>query len=1018
MDETTVMALPLATRNFTQITTLSPGIASGVNNAGELGSGATALSQIGPSNDGIFAHGARSYDNSWQLDGITVSDGIGTGSASSGVPLPNPDALQEFKVQTGMYDAAFGRGVGANVSVITKTGSNDFHASLFEFFRNEALNANDYFLNQTGQPRPKLNQNQFGISVGGPIRRDKLHFFTSYQGTRQTNGLAAGQTRIACSATLAEPPLTNDRSPEALGRLFAGMRGQLGGIAIQPDGSNINPVALALLNYKLPDGSFLIPTPQTVDISKPFASQGFSAFSIPCSFTEDQLLANIDFAKSRRSQFVFRAFVSGSDQNVTFVGNGLNPNGNTPGFTGPGDTQHLVLSVDHTFVFSSSLLNDFRFGFVRGSTTTEAHSPFKWSDVGVAEGEMNSNNELPSLAITGSLSMTSAFPRTYSQNNFSFNDNLSLLRGAHVLKVGGSIAREYYDIHLTGAITSLRFLSWPDFLLGLDASSNGTGTFSNVFSSGDLFGLFDRHLQAWDGSAFVQDDYRVRTSLTLNLGLRYERLGQFGDALGRNSTFDFNKADRNPSPTGSLDGYLVSSNFPGALPAGVTRVDNTYGSYAEGQNGWEPRIGLAWQVLPHSSRLVLRTGYGLYYSRPPAQTATLTALGAPFAETRINTGASNAAATFQTPFAQPFPTPSSFPLFVPYSPTTNLGINSLAPDFRPALIQQFGTNVQTEVFRGWLLEVGYVGARATHLQRFRSLNQALSASAANPINGQTTNTVANIPLRVPIPGIRPDSLREMESEGQSWYNGLEASLTKRLGHGVQMLASYTFSKTLDTDGSDINSVSTGNALTLGDQNSPRQRWGRASFDRTQRFVLSATATLPSPSQHLARTILGNWLVSGIVTVQSGSALTVSNTNSLNVFGISEDRAQLSGTCSGHQLVNGGPIESELNQYFNKSCFATAPVIGADGIGTGFGNSATGLADGPGQANLDISFSKNAPLGWPHEGSALQFRAEFYNALNHPQFANPDTNFSSPTFGVISSTSVNPRVGQLALKFLF
>jgi hypothetical protein len=327
-------------------------------------------------------------------------------------------------------------------------------------------------------------------------------------------------------------------------------------------------------------------------------------------------------------------------------------------------------------------------------------------------------------------------------------------------------------------------------------------------------------------------------------------------------------------------------------------------------------------------------------------------------------------------------------------------------------------NVQAEPHEGWLLEIGYVGTRGTHLVRQRSLNQALSASANSPIRGVTTNSVVNIPLRVPILGVPPDSLVEMESEGSSWYNGLEASLTKPLGHGLQLLASYTFSKTQDTDGADINSTSSGNALTLGNQNSPRQRWGRASFDRTHRFVFSETWSLPSPSAGLRRVLLGGWHLASIITIQSGSALTVSATNANNVFGISTDRAQLSGTCSKEQLTTGGPVQSKLMSYFNASCFTTPPVIGADGIGTAFGNSATGIVDGPGQANIDVAFSKSMALSWPDRKSSLQVRAEFFNALNHPQFAVPDANFTSPTFGIISSTAVNPRVGQVALRLTF
>jgi hypothetical protein len=334
------------------------------------------------------------------------------------------------------------------------------------------------------------------------------------------------------------------------------------------------------------------------------------------------------------------------------------------------------------------------------------------------------------------------------------------------------------------------------------------------------------------------------------------------------------------------------------------------------------------------------------------------------------------------------------------------------------MIQQYSMNVQSELHEGWLLEIGYIGTRGTHLVRQRSFNQALPASMTRPIRGVTANTVSNIPVRVPILGVPPDSLVEMESEGSSWYNGLEISLAKRLSHNLQFLASYTFSKTLDSDGSDINSTSSGNALTLGDQNSPRQRWGRASFDRTHRFVLSTTWTIPGPVHGLERALFGGWFIGAIATIQSGSALTIAETNSTNVFGISEDRAQLSGTCSKSQLVSGGSLESQLDHYFKASCFTSPPIIGADGVGTDFGNSATGILDGPGQANLDIALSKSVLLNWPVERSSFQFRVEFYNALNHPQFANPETNFASPTFGVISSTAVNARVGQLALKYVF
>lgn len=1018
LKEAEISRLPLVTRNFTQIIGLSPGVAVGVYNAGELGTGGTALSQIGLSNDGIYVHGARSYDNNWQLDGISVSDVQSSGSISGGIPIPNPNTIEEFKVQTGLYDATFGRGAGANVTVITKTGTNQYHGTMFEFLRNAFLNANDFFLNKTGQPRPAFKQNQFGSTLGGPIKKDGLFFFGSYQGTRQVNGLAAGQARISCAASLSEPPITSDRSTKALGQLFGGLKGALGGIAVSPDGSNINPVALALLNFKLPDGSFLIPTPQTIDPSRPFASRGFSTFTEPCGFHEDQGLGNLDYDISPRNRLAARVFIAHDSQQVTFPGGPLNTIGNSRGFTSPDDSQFDVFSLAHTYILSNTLLNEARIGVVRTNSTMRADAPFKWSDVGVTESSMNQNNELPNLNVLGSVSMASVAPRTYKQNSFAVSDAFSLFKDAHSMQFGGSFTRLHDNLDFAGLGSFVQFLSWPDFLLGADGTSNGTDTFSNVFASADIFGLLNREFRAWEGSAFIQDNYRIRRFLTLNLGVRYERPGQFGDELGRNSSFDVNKANPEPPLSGSFNGYIVASNFPGALPPGVIRANNKFGNYGEGQNSVAPRIGFAWQILPRTSRLVLRAGYGIYHSRPTGQVSGQSVLAAPFGLTRISTGAANAAATFQAPFAQPFPTAASFPLFVPYSPTSAATVHALAPNFRPAMVQEFSLNFQTELRAGWLLETGYVGARGDHLQRFRSLNQALDASPQNPIHGETSNTLANIGSRVPIPGIIADSLQEVESEGSSSYNALEVSIRKRLGQGLQFLASYTFSKTLDTDGADINSTSAGNAITLGDQNSPRQRWGRASFDRPHRFVFSTTWALPNPPRGLARDVLGDWSFAAIATIQSGTALTIAYTNSTNVFGISEDRAQLSGTCPKGQLVTGGSIESKLNDYFNRACFTKPPIIGADGIGTAFGNSGTGIVNGPGQANLDLALSKSVEGRWLPEKSSLQFRAEFYNAFNHPQFANPDTSFSSPTFGIISSTAVNPRVGQLALIFAF
>ncbi|HZI50068.1 MAG TPA: carboxypeptidase-like regulatory domain-containing protein, partial [Pyrinomonadaceae bacterium] len=207
--------MPLSTRNYTQIVGLSPGIAAGVGNATALGRGTGGESQ-----GGFRSNGAFGADNNFLMNGVEINDLQASGSFSGGIAIPNPDTLQEFKVQTGLYDASFGRNAGANINVVTKSGSNDFHGTAFEFFRNKVLNANDFFRNRAGQPRGVLNQNQFGGTIGGPIKKDKLLFFGSYQGTRQVNGVGGGST-----ANITSPAFTNDRSRAALGSLFAGQRG-------------------------------------------------------------------------------------------------------------------------------------------------------------------------------------------------------------------------------------------------------------------------------------------------------------------------------------------------------------------------------------------------------------------------------------------------------------------------------------------------------------------------------------------------------------------------------------------------------------------------------------------------------------------------------------------------------------------------------------------------------------------------------------------------------------------------
>ena len=1015
-DHDAVVNLPLVTRNYTQIVTLSPGIAAGVTNAAALGRGSSGESQ------GSFrVHGASGADNNFQMNGVEINDLQASGFLSGGVAVPNPDAIQEFKVQTGLYDASYGRNAGANVDVVTRSGGNKFHGTAFEFLRNDALNANTWERNRAGQKRGILKQNQFGFTLGGPIKRDKLLFFGSYQGMRQINGVGGGAT-----STFSSPAFTDDRSRAALGKLFAGQAGAQGGVAVAADGSNISAPALALLNLKLPNGQYAIPTPQTVDPTLLFALRGFSSLSIPAKFNENQFIIDLDYLHTNKSKFAGRFFLANSTQNQPLPPTNLG-GPPAPGFPWLTDNRLRNFSLAHTYTLSSTLLNQAELGFHRTEAPTIQQELFKWSDVGVKAPVAN---EFPEFAVSGSMTLGgNGQGLNIVQRHLTFQDSLTYIHGRHTFRFGGGITRSHVDLSNFHFLSGLVFLSWADFLLGLPGApvaSGGNGTaVSNVFQSVDLPGLLDRAWRLTDGNAFIQDDIKLTPSFTLNLGLRYERLENLGDKLGRNSGFDVSLANPNPPAAGTIQGYVVSKNLPLSVPAGVKQLDNTYGVLGKHQNNFGPRFGFAWQLpksfLPFSHRMVLRGGYGMYFTRATGQPFIQLATSPPFALLRSVAGVPNAAATFANPFGPDL----AFPQFPAYSPTTARTITFIDQEYRPPIAQEFGLDIQANLGHNFLLEMGYVGTRGTHQIQNRSLNQALLASSSNPIRGQTTNTVANIPLRVPIQGFTAPGLNDVDSSASSWYHGLDASLTKRLSKRLQFLAAYTFAHAYSTTGRSTGAG--GTSGINGNQNNPRANYGRSEFDREHRFVFSYVYQLPGTRKFnsLVNGFLSGWSLAGVTTIQSGAPLTLTGTNSNNVFGITSDRAQLAPGCTYNDLVNSGSIQSKLTNYFNRPCIlrnaagtAIWPIIGDDGRATGFGNSGVGIVVGPGQNNSDLAIIKRTPFHLLGESSNVELRAEFFNAFNHPQFSNPSTNVSSAAFGTITTTAVNPRIIQFALKLNF
>jgi hypothetical protein len=1016
-----VVGLPLSSRNFTQIIGLSAGVESDVTNAGDAGRGQGGAQQQSSTAGNTYSHGDRGYDNDFQMNGLQVNDIYQQGGTSGGVPIPDPDTVQEFKVQTSQYDASFGRRAGASVDLITRGGGNQFHGNAFDFFRNTDLNANNYFAKRNGQSRAQLNQDQFGGTLGGPVLHDRLFFFGAYQGTRQIDA-------VANVTTVYSPALTNDRSASALGSLFQGMRGyyqdEFGGVgpSIQADGSNINSVALQLLQAKQTNGSYLIPTPQTVDSSSSFSLQGQSTFSPATHFNENQYMGNSDYEISATQRLSARFFTAGSNE--------LLPEamGDTPsGYSQNVQNRFVVSSLQHTWILSPNLLNEFRVGYNRTETNTTQNTPLSFSDLGITAP--TSINASPYFSISGSFEFGGGAQGRRTQNAYLGEETLVWTKGRHSFRFGGGAASFQRNLDHTAYYGEEAFESFPDFLLGLDAEQDGTSSIApigNVIAAVALTGNYNRANRAWEAYGYAQDDYRIFQRLTLNLGVRYDWLPPVTDASGRQGNLDTDLMDRNPGSAGSLEGVTVSSNFPGTVPQGVRQTGGRYIYSGKGDGNFGPRVGFAWIPYSNSNALVLRGGYGIYYSRLTGQVLSQGSTSQPFGTLTELSGTGAGSSTEGNPFGSSIPT--SYPNFTPYSSSTSLSATVVERDIRPGIIQQLSFGTQSSFSHGFVLEVATVDTHGTHLQRTLTVNQASLASAGNPIRGVTTNTVDNASERAQFLGYSTSGLNQVQSEGANWYNDLEVTLRKQLRSNMLLQFAYTWSKTLDTDGIDSQSSSVAGS-GVGNQVGNHTRYGTADYSRPQRFVASYFYNLPffREDRGILGATLGGWSVSGVTTIQEGHTLTVVGTNTDSAYGMdatSGDRAEVATDCPASSEGKGGTVQSKVDSYFNTSCFFDStgavlsyPVIGDDGVATDFGNSSIGAVRGPAQNNYDVALLKRVKLPLS-DASNLEFRTEFFNAFNTPQFSDPDLNTSDSSFGAITSTAVSPRIIQFALKINF
>jgi hypothetical protein len=1065
IESSTIRELPLATQNFEQLLTLSTGAQSDLNNSTQLGRG----------NVRIIVNGQREDNNNYLIEGISATD-YNVAQATN-IPLPNPDVVQEFKTQTSLYDASQGRNSGGNVNAVLKSGTKQVHGDVYEFLRNDVLNANDYFLNRSGIKRPSVKQNIFGGSLGGPIGPDaKLgFFFVNYQGTRQRSGLSPG-TQISNSGF---PVLPTDRSDAAIMAAF--------------NIPSVDPVVHDLLNFKSDQfstspGGYLLPSIPGVP-----GTTGQFIISKPGKFTDDQFTTNWDREfHGSKDKISARFFFSDSEQVLPFGAGGLQASlGGTLGtsiaasdLNFPLDlpVHNRLLTLDETHLLSNTLVNDFRFGYNRinnslvniapvGSLNGGTAGPLTADVLGIDRPTNNVTKDIYKFTLSSfQLGPTPFANQFQTQNNFNLVDNLSWVRGNHNWRFGGEFTRVNLDKHFPQVFngqlffvgtqptqTEPAFTDFQNFLQGSAQASFGGS------------GIADHQYRSNNYGFFVQDDWKVRQNLTLNLGLRTEMFGAFYDKLCHIGNFDLGAANSGQDPM-VYGGCANKLNVAGLTGRGNdTTMRNNYSTTIG------PRVGFAWDLF-NDHKTSLRGGFGMYYVREDVGTVDQLSFQAPYLPIAGLPGPAGCLAGFfsQTPSANPnCPNPNLNglplagtidPTFVPCpgvldsfagGDTTQFPNYVCAPGSTGALPAQFlfvlavprhyivpatqawNLTLQRDLGKNWIVEVGYVGNHTIHLRETRTNVQARLATAANPVvvtgsNGTqytiTESTTSNGVARSNLNGVNGyGGMQLFANDAYSHYNSLQTTLSRRWGAGY-FQAAYTFSKALDA-------TSTGNTAfntAFNDESNIRNSYGLSDFDRTHRLTVSYRYDLPffAKGTGFAHHALGNWTISGITTAQSGVPFSIFDSGAGSAYianGLAFPTLGAS-LAPGGTIASGytsGDVRHRLDGYVNINNFTTAPLADPAGCTpatpeactTGFGNLRRNLYRGPSVQNWDFSLIKNFTIT---ERQQLRFTADFFNIWNHANFANPtSTDVENPgAFGKIVSSANNPRLIQLSLRYAF
>ena len=876
------------------------------------------------------------------------------------------------------------------------------------------------------------------------------------------------------------------------------------GTQVAANGSNINPVALALLNLKLPNGNYYIPSSGEVDAAGNLlpgaTNQGYAlnvALVDPAIFKEHQGVGNWDYVISSKNTLSGRYFYSTDPTQAPI---GLGSTSTTPGIGLPGGGLLTTFTYDNavlrlTSILTNNVVNEVRATYELFEANDVPSTPFTNGDVGI-------QTLVPGINQLANVTVTSVFGvgtqqiqyQAVKPNQLIAADQLSWSHGKQTLRFGFEGERDETNWLFPGlSVVAETFPRFSDFLLGLPgcavqnaacttSQNNGTNTsgttgltLASMSNSGGVTsnappgGIYHEYrVTAFD--AFAQDDIKISPRLTLNLGLRWEYDGAITDAQGHLTNLWPSLAQTvipGTTPcTGTLVGFVVPSNhnfgltqtYPASfspngitLPCGANPMSTVSGAYVNPLNqpgeknipldDFAPRLGFAWQPL-QSNRLVLRGGAGFFYDRLPLGTIAMgVEQGPPYSNTVAQSAANNFFATEAVPYA---PAPLGWtPRYV--NPNPGVGqlpsssiSNPIYPqDFTVPVVYEWNLSAQYEFKPKWVLEIGYVGSHGIHQQVTHSINTpqlisnaaagincGLPASAAQHINGAgcvTEVTAGNVNFRVPLLGVATNQ-NETDTNGNTEYNSLQVTVRKQFSHGLTFQGAYTWSRAFITTYGSLNT-----------DNPYANIYGLNPLYRPNRLVINYSWDIPSGNhQGIMGKIVNGWNLSGVTTLQDGTPLTITNTAGSGFLGNgATGRAQYCPGTGPGNLSTHGSLEQRLgngvspNGYFVTSgVICASPTLASlgfpntDGVATGFGNEGIGVVLGPGQFNWDMSLIKTTVVGGLNENATLQFRAEFFNAFNHPQFNNPVVTANTANYGYITSTSVNPRLIQLALKYSF